>query len=82
MNLKIEHKVCIGVYAGHNYVTENTISVQNTSMGHWASTRTLTATDTPDRRKVRLIECNAKCHYLKKGLCGSGFLCLKPPPFL
>ncbi len=37
-----------------------------------------------DRRKIRLIESNAKCRYLKiwpvNGLCGSCFICLRPPP--
>ncbi len=37
-------------------------------------------------RKIRLIECNAKCRYLKslpvKGLCGRCFFCLSPPPLL
>jgi hypothetical protein len=36
------------------------------------------------RRKIRLIECIAKCRYLKnlsvKGLCGRCFSCLRPPP--
>jgi hypothetical protein len=36
------------------------------------------------RRKIRLIECNAKCRYLKnwplKGLCGRCFIFLRPPP--
>jgi hypothetical protein len=38
------------------------------------------------RRKIRLIECNAKCRYLKnllvKELCGWCFICLGPPPLL
>ncbi len=38
------------------------------------------------RRKIRLIECNAKCRYLKnwpvKGLCCRCFVCLRPPPLL
>ncbi len=36
------------------------------------------------QRKIRLIEGNAKCRYLKnwpvKGLCGRCFICLRPPP--
>ncbi len=41
----------------------------------------------PDhRRKIRLIESNAICRYLKnwpvKGLCGRCFICPKPPPLL
>ncbi len=36
------------------------------------------------RRKIRLIESNAKCRYLKielvKGLCGRCFICLRPTP--
>ncbi len=37
-------------------------------------------------RKIRLIECNAKCRYLKnwhvKGLCGRCVICMRPPPLL
>jgi hypothetical protein len=40
-------------------------------------------------RKIRLIECNAKCRYQKlftckeiKRLCGRCFICLMPPPLL
>jgi hypothetical protein len=36
------------------------------------------------RRKIRLIESNAKCRYRKnlpvKGICGWCFICLRPPP--
>ncbi len=38
------------------------------------------------RRKIRLIECNAKCRDLKnlpvKGHCGRCFICLRLPPLL
>ncbi len=40
----------------------------------------------PVFRKIRLIENNAKCRYLKnqpvKGLSGRCFICLRPPPLL
>jgi hypothetical protein len=38
------------------------------------------------RRKIRMIESNAKCRYLKKltrkGALRQVFICLRPPPFL
>jgi hypothetical protein len=38
------------------------------------------------RRKIRLIECNAKCRYLNKltskGTLWQVFICLRPPPLL
>jgi hypothetical protein len=38
------------------------------------------------RRKIRLVECNAKCRYPKywpvKGLSGRCFICLRPSPLL
>ncbi len=34
------------------------------------------------RRKIRLIESNAKCHHLKKGTLREAFICLRPPPLL
>ncbi len=39
---------------------------------------------TPPRRKIRPIESNAKCRYLKKLTCKETlqqvFFCLRPPP--
>ncbi len=38
------------------------------------------------RRKIKLIDSNAKCRYLKKLTCKGAlrhvFICLRPPPFL
>jgi hypothetical protein len=38
------------------------------------------------RGKIRLIECNVKCHFLKnvplKVLCGRCYICLRPHPLL
>ena len=46
----------------------------------------LLAVQSKYRRKIRLIESNVKCRYLKnwpvKGLCGRCFICLRPPPLL
>ncbi len=53
---------------------------------YWHSYRTAAGVLTADRRKIKLIESNVKCRYLKRFTCKGTwrqvFICLSPSPLL
>ncbi len=67
----------------HMYSYCLSVAVMTVPNTHFIRTLQSKYTTLPhDRRKIRLIESNAKCRYLKKGLCGRCLICMRPLPLL